>query len=125
GHPQQVVLLMMMLGCCASLSGGVIGSFLLGALGAALVLTKINVGIFFLAAVALTLVCRFPPGRIRNLGAFCLMVYAVAVPLLLMRRDVPGWASKYCLLAILIGSSTFLAGFVTTPSSPRPMRSVV
>ena len=125
GHPEQIVQLFFMIGCCAALSGEVVSSFLLGACGAALLLTKINVGIFFLAAVAFTLVCRFPRGRIRNIGAFCMMVYAVAGPLALMHKDVPGWAWKYCLLAILIGSSTFLAGLLTTPSSRQPMRSVV
>lgn len=125
GHPQQVILPIFMFACCASVSSGPIGLLLLGALGSMLLLTKINVGVFYFAAVALTLVCRFPPGRIRTIGMGFLLVYAVGFPLILMHRDLFGWAFGYCLVAILCGVSTFLAGLLATPSSPKPMRSVL
>lgn len=125
GHPQQVILPILMLACCASVTGGPSGLLLLGALGAALSLTKINVGVFYFVAVAFTLVCRFPTGRLRTLGTGFLLAYAVGFPIALMHRDVLGWARGYCLIAILCGVSTFVAGLLTTPSSRRPMRSVL
>jgi hypothetical protein len=125
GHPQQIILPIFMLACCASVSAGPIGLLLLGGLGAALLFTKINVGIFFLAACALVLVCRFPAGRIRAIGAFFLFAYAAGLPLILMHRDLSQWARGYCLVAIVCGVSTFFAGLLATPPSSRPMRSVL
>jgi hypothetical protein len=125
GHPQQIILPLFMIACCASVSDGPISLLLLGAIGAALVFTKINVGIFYFAGVALTLVCRFPAGRIRTIGGYFLFFYAVGFPVVLMHRDVPGWALRYCVVAILVGVSAFLAGLLTSPASPKPWRSVL
>jgi hypothetical protein len=127
GHPHQVILPILMLACCASVprGRGRLGLLLLGALGAALFFTKINVGIFYFAALAHTLVCSFLSGRIRTIGACLLLAYAVGSPLLLMRHDVLGWAGGYCQLAMLCGLSTFLAGSLIIPASPQPMRSMV
>ena len=125
GHPQQIILPIFMLACCASVSAEPIGLLLLGGLGAALLFTKINVGIFFLAACALVLVCRFPAGRFRVIGAFFWFAYAVGLPLILMHRDLSEWARGYCFVAIVCGVSTFIAGLLTTPPSSKPMRSVL
>ena len=125
GHPQQILLPILMLAFCVSTSDGMISLFLLGALGTALVFTKINVGIFYLAAVAATLICGFPAGRIRTIGGYFLLFYAVSFPVVLMHRDVPGWAFRYCLVAILGGVSAILAGLLTSPASPKPWRRVL
>jgi hypothetical protein len=125
GHPQQLVLPMLMLACCASVTPGWMGLLTLGALGTGLIFTKINIGVFYFAAVVLTLVCGLPAGRIRTIGAVFLLVYAAGCPLILMHRDLLGWAGGYCLLAILCGVSTFLAGLLATPPSPKPLRSVL
>jgi hypothetical protein len=125
GHPQQIILPLLMLACCASVSDEPISLLLLGAIGAALVFTKINVGIFYFAAVALTLVCRFPVGRIRTIGTGLLLFYAVGGPVVLMHRDVRGWALKYCLVAILCGVSTFLVALLTAPPASKPLRTAL
>ena len=69
GHPQQLVLLLFMLASRLSLpstSGrSAFRLFLLGSVGAALLFTKVNVGVFYIAALAHTLVCLFARGRIR------------------------------------------------------------
>ena len=54
GHPQQWILLILMLACCAATIPGTAGLLIPGALGAALFFTKINVGVFYLAALAPT-----------------------------------------------------------------------
>jgi hypothetical protein len=127
GHPQQVILPMLMLACCASAprGHGRLGMLLSGALGAALFFTKINVGVFYFAALALILVCSFPFSRIRTIGVGLLLAYAVGVPLLLMRQDLLGWARNYCLLAILCGVCTFVGVSLTMPPSPQPMRNLL
>jgi hypothetical protein len=125
GHPQQVILPILMAACCISFSDQPISLLLLGALGAALVFTKINVGIFYFAAVALTLVCRFPAGRIRRIGAWLLVLYAVGFPVALMHRDVRGWALRYCLVAIVCGVSTFVAALLTAPPAPKSLRTAI
>lgn len=124
GHPQQLILPLLLLACCASIYGGRIG-LLLGAIGAALFFTKINVGVFYFAAVAQTLMCTLPAGRLRNFGAGLLSVYAVGGPLILMRQDLLGWAGGFCCLAIICGVSTLTVALLTTPPSPAPTRSVV
>ena len=124
-HPQQLILPLLMLACCVSVAPGRIALILLGALGAALFFTKINVGVFYFAALAITLVCTFPAGRIRTLGAVLFFFYTIGGPLMLMRRDVMGWAGGYCVLAVACGAATLAMGLFTTPSSPAPMRDVL
>jgi len=125
GHPQQIILPILMLACCVSIYNGPASFVLIGALGVALIFTKINVGAFFLAAVGLTLLCRFSAGPVRTVGAVCMLVYMGSIPTLLMKKDIHTWALGYCLLATLSGISTCLAGLITTPSSPKPWRSVL
>ena len=124
GHPQQWILPMLMLACCAATFSGS-GFLVLGALGAALVFTKINVGVFYFAAVALALACALPAGRIRSAAAGILVVFALGCPWLLMRQAVPGPAAGFVLIASVCGASTFLASALTTQASPRPLRDVL
>jgi hypothetical protein len=125
GHPQQLILPLLMLACCLSVSRRPMSLLLLGVLGAGLFFIKINVGVFYFVAIAQTLVCELPAGRFRNLGAGLLLVFAAGGPLLLMRQDLQGWARSYCLLAIACGVSTFIVAFLTTPPSPAPMRNLL
>jgi hypothetical protein len=130
GHPQQLILPIFMLACCASVSNGRggFGLFLLGAFGAALLFTKINVGVFYMAALANTLICSSFSGRMRALGVSLMVLYALAIPPWLMHRDIMGaypWARVYCIVAVLVGVGVFLAGAATTPVLSRPMPRVV
>jgi hypothetical protein len=125
GHPEQLILLILILACCASISSGPVGPLLLGALGAALVFTKINVGVFFFAALALTFVCRLPSGWIKTVGAGSMLVYFASAPFVLMHRDILGWARGYGLLAALCGVSTLIVGLLTTPPARKPSRTAL
>lgn len=125
GHPQQLVLPLLFLGCCISISQRIANLLLLGAVGAALFFIKINVGVFYFAAVAITLLCEFPAGLIRKLGAASLVVYVAGSPLMLMRQDLSTSAGGYCLLAILCGATTFTVGLLVSPSSVTPARNVL
>jgi hypothetical protein len=125
GHPQQLILPLLMLACCVSLSTRKVNLLVLGALGAALFFIKINVGVFYFAGAAQVLVCQFRAGRTRNVCAGFLLVFLVCGPLLLMRQDLQGWARNYCLLAIVCSVSTLVMAFVVTPPAPEPTRDVV
>jgi hypothetical protein len=127
GHPQQIILPILMLSCCASLprERRQLWSLLLGAMAAALFFTKINVGIFCFAALACVLICSFPSGRLRTIGVMLLLAYTVGFPLLLMRQGLDGWGRRYCLVAVLGGVSTVLAGSLTMPPVQQPMRNLL
>ena len=127
GHPQQIILPALMLCCCASLprEHRHFGALLSGAMAAAMFFTKINVGIFCFAALACVLICSFPSGRLRTTGVTLLLAYAVGFPLLLMRQGLQGWGGRYCLIAVLCGVSTVLAGSLTMPPAQRPLRNLL
>ena len=127
GHPQQIILPILMLSCCASLprEHRHYGALLSGAMAAALFFTKINVGIFCFAALACVLICSFPSGRFRTVGVILLLAYAVGFPLLVMREGLQGWGGRYCLVAVLCGVSTVLAGSLTMPAAQQPVRNLM
>jgi hypothetical protein len=127
GHPQQITLAVLMLACCASQlrERRPLGLLLMGAMAAALFFTKINVGIFCFAALACVLSCSFPSGRLRTISVGLLLAYAVGCPFLLMGLNLQGWAGRYCLIAMLCGVTTVLAGSLAMPPSPQPMRNVL
>ena len=88
GHPQQLVLLLWMFASYVALPRSSDQTswrmFLLGAIGAALFFTKINVGVFYLAALATAIICLIKRGWIRLLGVSLSIVYAVTAPYILM-----------------------------------------
>ncbi|MBS1855960.1 MAG: hypothetical protein JST11_11390 [Acidobacteria bacterium] len=121
GHPQQEILLGLMLACVVSTFGGRGAMALLGAIGAALVFTKINVGAFYLAALGFTLVCRLPEGWGRRILVGLSLVYALGFPVALMWRHLPG-ASGFCVLAAAAAGGTFLAASLEAPRGAHPLR---
>jgi hypothetical protein len=129
GHPQQLVLLLFMLGSSLSLLSGSgrtdLRLFVLGGVGAALVFTKVNVGIFYIAALAHTLFCLVAPGRIRRIGIGFTLLYAVCVPWILMQGGLQRGVQGYCLFAIMCGTLTFLCGSLLRPDPPLPLRNML
>jgi hypothetical protein len=118
GHPQQVVLFLLTLASCLVLPCfGLSRSslFLLGAVGAALTFTKINVGAFYLAALGHTLVCLIPRGGLRSTGIGIALGYAVLVPPLLMHAHLGTGAMGYCIVAVLCCGATFACGARCVP----------
>jgi hypothetical protein len=123
GHPQQVILVLFMLSGLLALCAGShqrLSLFLLAVIGVALVFTKINVGLFYVVALAHTFFCLLASGRLRTAGICLMVAYAIAAPVLLMRSNLFGWAGGYCLVAVLCGTVTFVcASLVRTESSLR------
>lgn len=126
GHPQELCLTLVMLASCLSLRGGRrnFSMFLLGAIGSALVFTKINIGVFYFVALAHSLICGLPPGRVRSLGLSFSAAFAISAPMLLMRRDLPGWAAGICAVAVMSGTLTFIAGGLNSPSTTWTIRQI-
>jgi hypothetical protein len=129
GHPQQVLLLLYMIAACLSgprLSGrNYLRLFLLGLVGAALVFTKVNVGVFYMAGLAHTLFCLLAPGRMRSLGIGLTLTYAVMAPWVLMHGHFNQGFRGYCLLATLCGLVTFACGALVRPHHPLPIRAAL
>jgi hypothetical protein len=89
GHPQQLILVLFAsalfaLGCNRDRTTRWT-FFLLGGIGAALFLTKINVGLFFLLGVAHAIACGSVPGLVRRLSPLVTIAISVCLPYLLMR----------------------------------------
>ena len=126
GHPQQLILPILMLACCLStLQGSPRATFAwLGALGSALFFTKINVGVFYFVGLACVLICGFPAGPRRRIGTGLLLAYAVGFPLILVRSQFPAWAG-FSLVAILSAFTTFLLAVNTAPICSQPWQRVL
>ena len=127
GHPQQLILPLFMLACCVSVLrwSPPVKFVVLGVIGAALSLIKINVGVFYFAALACTLICGFTGGVIRKIGTALLLVYAVAGPLVLMRAHLGSWAADYALMAVFCTFTTFYIASVTVPVSVPSWRNIL
>jgi len=114
GHPQQVIVVLFTLAGCLAVSVGSrpksLNLFLMGALGAALVFTKINVGAFFLAALGHALVCLLPASRLRAAGIAAFLTYALLAPPLLARPHLWADSGGFCLVACLCTAATFAWG---------------
>lgn len=99
GHPQELIAMLTPLAGIASCSVGdrrygAACAALLGVIGAALVLTKINVGVFYTLAFVFALLCARNDTKNNRLAIAAIIVVMVALPFGLMRADaMPGaWA---------------------------------
>ena len=104
GHPQEIVMLLLALALLAARGGtGKPHRFLaLGILGAALAFTKINVGIFFVAGLFLTIWCGSPARWTRGLLPWLVVAGSANLPVLLMRRHLGfEWCRNYCVVAVV------------------------
>ncbi len=103
GHPDELILLLteIALGLAVLVRSEKSTWVLLltGAVGAFLTLTKINIGIFFLAAVSFSCVSLMPRGTLRNVLFFLGAIPALLMPIVLMRLYLAVWAKHYCELA--------------------------
>lgn len=131
GHPQQVLLVLYMIAACLSQfphltkSSYLLRLVLLGCIGAALLFTKVNVGVFFIAGLAQALICLLPIGKIRWLGLGLMLLYAAAVPWLLMRAGFADGFRGYCAVATASALVTLAFGALLKTEQPLPWRAVL
>jgi hypothetical protein len=103
GHPQEVVAVLV----AAALLVAVtlpdrrrIALVLLGGLGAAVLLTKVNVGVFYLLALAITLLSLSPRSSVAWFALRCATACAILVlPSLLMKSRFENGYLSFCCLA--------------------------
>jgi hypothetical protein len=126
GHPQQEILVLLTLAACLSLSIGTprkgASLLLLGAVGAALMFSKINVGAFYLAALAHALFCVLAAGRLRSTGTTILLAYAILAPPLVAHNHLFTGAGAYCAVASMCAAATFFWGALIKPERPLDLR---
>jgi hypothetical protein len=126
GHSQEVLLPLYLAAACLaqiSLAGRYEWRlFLLGCVAAALVFTKVNVGVFFIAGLAQSLICLLPSGKIRSMGLALTLLYAASVPWALMHGSFDLGFRGYCILATVSTLVTFLFGALVRPASTLPWR---
>src|SRR6266498_1677762 len=104
GHPSELVALLMSIVVLVAIGGsqrrGVL--LVLGAICAALVFTKINVGAFFGIALLSALVCPGPLSRPHRAWFLGLLVFSSLALLILFRPSLgETWARVYCLQAFI------------------------
>ena len=122
GHPQEVVVLLLGIAVCLAGAGKMhnkVKITALGAIGAALALTKVNVGAFYCIGLTLSLACHTPQIRSRPIWYAGGLVLCASFPFLLMRLFLGElWASSY---ALEICSAVLAVGAVgwTLPTSDR------
>jgi hypothetical protein len=115
-HPQEVIAVLLAL---AFWTAGTMKSAIrrlplcvLGGLGAALVLTKINVGVFYCIALALALVALTRPSPVQTLLKCLLTIGVVALPLALMRsRLADGYAGLCFFMTVSLLPCCFILAF--------------
>jgi hypothetical protein len=121
-HPEQMVIVLLMAACAIAVKPSRGSVLLLGAIGAALFWTKTNVGLFFLAAAFLASVCVLPAGRLRKVGGAVLLGAVIVGPVVLMHDYLRQWAGGFCVLSILAGASTVIAGMRAGVFAERRLR---
>jgi hypothetical protein len=127
GHPQQIVLALLTLSALvttwlsrrASLSLA-----LLAAIGGALLFTKVNIGTFYLVALAHTCATLLARGRTRAAVVGFTTVGATVLPYLLMRSNSEGIGGYFISATLCIGV-TFACAMQLRPKSPIPWRGIL
>jgi len=97
GHPQALLIL---LGISVPFASAVLGpgktcSAVLGVLAGCITLTKINLGIYTLVALAVVALGVSVQTRLIRIGFFVSSVMAAALPFVLMRSHLSEWAFNY------------------------------
>ena len=124
GHPHGIIVSLIALALCLSLLVGTrcekTSFTLLGAIGGALVLTKINVGVFFCIALALPVVLTLTRSRLRSLLLGLLVAGSFALPPTLMWANLWGWAGSFCIYMLFSLAALYIAVFQSKPDNVLP-----
>ena len=118
-HPQEACILLLLALCRAFyIANRTLRMVMMGALGGAMVASKINLGVFVLVALAVGLAYVQPPGWRRNAARLTVTLGALALPVVLMwDRLTETWAVFYCVLVVLSLASVLLTIRDTPPDN--------
>lgn len=126
GHPQEVILLLTFFALCMSTAMKTrwrnLAEFALGSCAACICLTKINVGLFFVAALVLAASFCLRPGMFKRVLLSVCSAAALLLPVALMREHLEGATARYCLLATLSIAVWLFAAAQSSPAYGWPVR---
>jgi hypothetical protein len=117
GHPQELCMMLLIALAASGLAAESdrlrpIAIILAGVLPAALLLVKVNIGIFAILAVSLAMLCHVPRGRFVTAARYLAGGASLALPFLLMRAHLDDPKSiAYC-IAVTAGIAGLLASAV-------------
>jgi hypothetical protein len=116
-HPQFLVLLLSTAGICVSFWRRTTWmAFALGALGAALILTKINVGAFYAAALGLAMATMLPDSIWRTAALRGGALFGGLLPLLLMRSQLRPNLRLFLAATVCIAATLSISGRLSPKS---------
>jgi len=107
GHPQELCILLLVCLVAAgfvpsSPRGRLLGLILLGALTAALLLVKVNIGTFAFLAVSLALLAHSPKTKLSRLAFYAVAAASVFLPLILMKSHLKDPSTRmYAVLVVV------------------------
>jgi hypothetical protein len=111
GHPQEVALVLLSLSVFLSLwmegTRRLLVFFLLGCIGAAISLTKVNVGVFYALTVWLVFVFSLKRPRFRKFLVASSAVISLLIPPILMRAHFQHWSLPLCIFCMLLIAELF------------------
>lgn len=113
GHPQAMLIFLgiSVAFAAAVLAPGRAGSAVLGILAVCITLTKINVGLFTLAALMVVYLGVSVPTPLMRAGFFASSALAAALPFVLMRSHLSAWALNYAwTIALTIAACSVVVG---------------
>jgi hypothetical protein len=122
GHPQELCILLLLglaaSGLIAARPGRrSIGAVLVGAICAALLLIKVNIGIFVVLSAALAFLYLFPQTTLSLVARVAAMAAAVALPVLLMKAHLDGNAARSYCFVVTASAAALAVGPLSTVKS--------
>lgn len=119
GHPQGLLLVLVPAALLAGMRAARTerpGRWILpGVLVAAITLTKVNVGVFLILALALSMLSAVPASRVARACFLAVAACAALLPAALMRPHLMTWAGPYCVVV----TASVLAAIVVTAAPPK------
>jgi hypothetical protein len=117
GHPQELCMLLLVALAASGLFAASyrhrrLAALLAGALPAALMLVKINIGIFAILAVSLAMLYHVPQGRLVTILRYLAGGASLVLPILLMRTHLNDPSEVAYCVAVSAGIAALLTGVV-------------
>ncbi|MEJ7637018.1 MAG: hypothetical protein WKF75_03260 [Singulisphaera sp.] len=127
GHPQEIVGLLL-----AAIVGGTVllgdrrpraVAILAGSMASALILTKINVGVYATVSLSLALLLAADRGRVTWIGRALMIAAVILLPWVLLRSVVAtGWGRTFALIITSSVVSSVLVAIGREPEAERKIR---